>query len=100
MEGKLPEVRLANTPFKVVAPYETKISEMEAAGRRSEEEIAALRKQLAMSNAEVTAFRLRFDEWQRAFNAAFDALQSVPDESKDKLTMAMKAVLEGQVGRI
>ena len=22
MEGKLPEVRLANTPFKVVSPYE------------------------------------------------------------------------------
>lgn len=65
-----------------------------------EQEISALKKQLAMSGAEVTAFKLHFDGWQQAFNSMLDSLQAVPGENMGKLRAAVKAVLEGQVARV
>lgn len=72
----------------------------EGASAPYEQEIATLKKQLAMSSAAVTTFKLRFDSWQHSFNTMLEALADVPDDSSEKLHAAVKAVLEGQVARV
>ncbi len=98
LEAKL---RLAEEDFEkrraeVVAPYEEKLSAL--AG--SEEEIASLRKQLAMSSAEITTFRLRFDGWQQAFQQMLESLEAVPEEKRDKLRAAINAAFNVQSAQI
>lgn len=69
-------------------------------GAEYEEKIAALQKQLAMSGAEITRFKLLFDEWQQAFNRVADALQDISEETRAKMSEAVRTVLDGQVNRI
>lgn len=59
-------------------------------------EAESLKKQLALSGAELTAFRILFDGWQESFNRMMEALAKVPEDSRDKLRGAVKAVLEQQ----
>lgn len=61
-------------------------------------EIAELRKQLSMSGAEVTAFKIKFSEWQEAYNAMKFALDCLAPEQREKCEAAIKAVLEGWNG--
>ena len=63
-------------------------------------EAESLKKQLALSGAELTAFRLLFDGWQESFNRMLEALAKVPEDSRDKLRGAVKAVLEQQGERL
>lgn len=81
---------------------EQKIKEAEekaaaaGAGDRAEAEKAkteaeALRKQLSMSGAEMTVFKLRFNEWQAAYKAMRDALERIAEGRKDKCEAAIKA---------
>lgn len=78
--------RAQNKSAMDVAPYEQKIQ--------------ALEKQLAMSDVAVTTFKVLFTDWQTAFNRMLEALQATPEESRQKLNAAAKAVLDGQVGRL
>lgn len=78
--------RVQNEPAVDVAPYEQKIQTLE--------------KQLALSDAAVTTFKVLFADWQTAFNRMLEALQATPEESRQKLNAAAKAVLDGQVGRL
>lgn len=61
-------------------------------------EIEALKKQLSMSGAEVTAFKIKFSEWQEAYNAMRIALDCLAPEQREKCEAAIKAVLEGWNG--
>lgn len=61
-------------------------------------EITELRKQLSMSGAEVTAFKIKFSEWQEAYNAMKTALDCLAPEQREKCEAAIKAVLEGWNG--
>lgn len=58
-------------------------------------EIEALKKQLSMSGAEVTAFKIKFSEWQEAYNAMRIALDCLAPEQREKCEAAIRAVLEG-----
>lgn len=58
-------------------------------------EIAELRKQLSMSGAEMTAFKIKFSEWQEAYNAMKFALDCLAPEQREKCEAAIRAVLEG-----
>lgn len=61
-------------------------------------EIAELKKQLSMSGAEVTAFKIKFSEWQEAYNAMKTALDCLAPEQREKCEAAIRAVLEGWNG--
>lgn len=56
-----------------------------------QEEIDRLRKQLAMSGEAVTTFRLRFAAWQEAYRAMREAMENVPEDSREKLRAAVLA---------
>lgn len=77
---------------EAVAPYEEKLSAL--AGQ--DEEIASLRKRLALSGAEITTFRLRFDAWQQAFQLMWKSLEAVPEENRDRLRAAINAAFNAQ----
>ncbi len=93
---KLAEADAEKRCAEAVAPYEEKLSALSG----SEEEIASLRKQLAMSGAEITTFRLRFDAWQQAFQQMLKSLEAVPEENRDKLHAAIKAAFDAQKSQI
>lgn len=78
---------------------EEKVAEA-GAGDRAEAEKAkaeaeALRKQLSMSGAEMTVFKLRFGEWQAAYKAMRDALECVAEEQRERCAAAIKAQIDG-----
>lgn len=61
-------------------------------------EIERLRKQLAMSDASVTTFKIHFESWQKAHAAMMEALGAVPAETADKLRAAINAAIKGWEG--
>lgn len=67
---------------------------------RLQEQVAQLRKQLAMSGVEVTAFTVRFAAWQQAYVEMKKALEAVPEEKRARLKGAVKAQIDawGQEG--
>ena len=71
---------------RVVAPYE--------------DEIARLKKQLAMSGAELSAFKHYFTAWQQCFNQMAAALAAVPDELKANCLAGIRAAIEQQTGML
>lgn len=58
-------------------------------------EIEQLKKQLSMSGTEITAFKIKFSEWQEAYNAMKIALDCLAPEQREKCEAAIRAVLEG-----
>lgn len=74
---------------------EEKLSTAGAEDRSAADQLRAtvesLKKELAMSGQEITAFRLRFSAWQEAYRAMREALQAVPAEQRDKMASAVKA---------
>lgn len=68
--------------------------------QRLQEQVELLRKQLAMSGAEVTAFTIRFAAWQQAYVEMKKALEAVPEEERARLKGAVKAQIDawGQEG--
>ena len=56
--------------------------------------VESLKKELAMSGQEITAFRLRFAAWQEAYRNMREAMQAVPEESREKLRDAVKAQVQ------
>lgn len=61
-------------------------------------EIERLRKQLAMSDASVTTFKIHFESWQKAHAAMMEALEAIPAETADKLRAAINAAIKGWEG--
>lgn len=74
-------------------------AEDKAAREELTEEVAGLRKQLAMSGREMARFEMRFANWNDAFAAVRDALEELDEETRAKMLGAVKAQLEGW-GRI
>ncbi len=72
---------------------EAKLAEAQDSAR--EEELAALKKQLAMSGAELVTFKLRFGAWQEAYAAMRSALEAVPAEQRSNCEAAIRAVVKG-----
>ncbi len=69
-------------------------AELEAAKREAETaraEAERLRKQLAMSDAAVTTFKVHFANWQREYQAMTDALSEADEETGGKLRAAIAA---------
>lgn len=93
---------------KLKAAEEKLAAEKEAAEKRAvedagpykarteaaEAEVAALKKQLAMSDEATVIFKLRFTEWQEAFKAAMAALVRLPEGTKEKCRGAILAQLD------
>lgn len=75
-QAELTEERRA----EVVAPYE--------------EEVAKLRKQIAMSGEAMTTFKLRFEAWQEAYAAMLRALAALDEEKAAKGLAAIQAALK------
>lgn len=71
---------------RVVAPYE--------------EQIAELRKQLAMSDAAVTAFRVHFDAVQASWAKAKEQLATMDADTAEKMRGALRALLKALEGQI
>ena len=69
-------------------------AEDKAAREELTAEVAGLRKQLAMSGKEMTAFKLRFESWQSAFGPMRAALDALDGETRTKMMGAVKAQLE------
>ena len=69
-------------------------AEDKAAREELTEEVAGLRKQLAMSGKEMTTFKLRFESWQGAFGPVKAALEELDSEIREKMLGAMKAQLD------
>ncbi len=72
---------------------EAKLAEAQDSAR--EEELAALKKQLSMSGAELVTFKLRFGAWQEAYSAMTAALEAVPAEQRSNCEAAIRAVIKG-----
>lgn len=74
-----------------------KAAEKSAAGAVDAEalagEVESLKKQLAMSDAAVTAFKVKFEAWQAAWTAVNAALAVLNEEQKEKMLQAMRAQL-------
>lgn len=62
--------------------------------QRLEEQVEQMRKQLAMSGAEVTTFTVRFAAWQQAYLDMKKALEAVPEGEQARLKEAVKAQVE------
>ena len=62
--------------------------------QRLQEQVDLLRKQLVMSGAEITTFRVKFAAWQQAYTEMNKALEEVPEEDRVKLQAAVKAQVE------
>ena len=62
---------------------------------QAREEISALRKQLAMSGAEVAGAKVLFAAWQEAYARLQAAVEAAPEEAREKLLSAVRA----QAGR-
>jgi len=69
-------------------------AEDKAAADKLRGEVEALKKQLAMSDAALVTFKLRFQQWQEAFKAAMAALVRLPEGTKEKCKGAILAQLE------
>ena len=69
-------------------------TEDEAERRRLQEQVEQLRKQLVMSGAEITTFKLRFSAWQQAYQEMAKALEELPEEDRAKMKAAVKAQME------
>lgn len=65
----------------------------EAEKARAEADV--LRRQLAMSGEAMVTFKLRFDAWQRAWQAMREAMERVPDEQRERCEAAVRAQLAG-----
>ena len=74
-----------------------KAAEKSAAGAVDAEalagEVESLKKQLAMSDAVVTVFKVKFEAWQAAWTAVNAALAVLNEEQKEKMLQAMRAQL-------
>ena len=71
---------------------------LRAEAEEAKGEIERLRKQLAMSDASVTTFKIHFESWQKAHAAMMEALGAVPAETADKLRAAINAAIKGWEG--
>ena len=71
---------------------------LRAEAEEAKGEIERLRKQLAMSDASVTTFKIHFESWQTAHAAMMEALGAVPAETADKLRAAINAAIKGWEG--
>lgn len=69
-------------------------AEDKAAREELTEEVAGLRKQLAMSGKEMTTFKLRFESWQGAFGPVKAALEELDSETREKMLGAVRAQLD------
>lgn len=73
---------------------EEKLTSAGATDRAEAEQLRAtvesLKKQLAMSGQEITAFRLRFTAWQEAYRAMREALGNVPEENRSSMEAAVR----------
>ena len=59
-----------------------------------------LKKQLAMSGAELSAFKHHFTAWQQCFNQMAAALAAVPAEVKSNCLAAVNAAMEQQASAL
>lgn len=57
-------------------------------------EVERLQKQLAMSGAEITAFKLHFSAWQNMYRQMMDSLASVDEENRERLKSAVRAQID------
>ena len=62
---------------------------------KAREEISALKKQVAMSGAEVAGAKVLFAAWQEAYARLQAAVEAAPEEAREKLLSAVRA----QAGR-
>ena len=58
-------------------------------------EVERLKKQISMGGAEVQAFKMRFEDWQKAYNTMQTALDMLAPEQREKCEAAVKAVIAG-----
>lgn len=58
-------------------------------------EVERLKKQLSMGGAEVQAFKMRFEDWQKAYRTVRLALDMLAPEQREKCEAAVKAVIAG-----
>ena len=97
--NKQAEVQRADMLAQKLQEAQKKLQEAEAGDAAEKDKLSAeveqLKKQIAMSGAEITAFKLRFAAWQEAYNAMQTALATVPEDQRGKCEAAVKAVLEG-----
>lgn len=70
-------------------------AEDKAAADKLRGEVEALKKQLAMSDAALVTFKLRFQQWQETYAAMREAMSSVAEAQREKCEAAVKAVLAG-----
>ena len=62
------------------------------------EEIDRLKKQLAMSDADTAAARVLFAAWQEAYRKLREKVDTLPQETGDKLRAAIKAQTQAWAG--
>ena len=105
---KAAEDKLAKAEEKAKKAAEKAKSAGESAGRETAAELEAakadaekaraeaeeLRKQLAMSDAAVTTFRVHFAAWQREYNAMKETMEQVEGEAADTLRTAIKKIID------
>ena len=63
-----------------------------------QEEIDRLKKQLAMSDADITTAKVLFAAWQEAYRKLAEAVDALPPETGDKLRAAMQAQAKAWAG--
>ena len=62
------------------------------------EEIERLKKQLAMSDADITTAKVLFAAWQEAYRKLAEAVDALPPETGGKLRAAMQAQAKAWAG--
>ena len=70
-------------------------AEDKAAAERLRGEVETLKKQLAMSDAALVTFKLRFQQGQETYAAMKEALNAVAEDQREKCEAAVKAVIAG-----
>lgn len=81
---------------------EQKLAKANSAAAAAEKEAAELRRRLAAADSGTQTFKLRFEAWQREYNAMLDALRAVAEtdaEKAEKLKTAIRAAAAGMGAR-
>lgn len=70
------------------------LTRAKAEAKAAREEAEGLRKQLAMSDAAVTAFKVMFQQWQGDYQKMVDTFGTMDEETREKLRAAIRAQIE------